>query len=358
MEKPNKKKILITPLNWGLGHATRCIPIINALIKNNFTPIIASDGEALLLLQKEFPKLISYELPSYNITYPQYSKLFLTHFLFKIPHFFKTLKAENKAIQKIVVSENIVGIISDNRFGCYHPNIKSVYITHQLRVLSGMFTFLTSKMHQKTLQNFDACWVPDDANHTFSGTLSKVSLPNIRTKYMGILSRFKYQKIAIKYDYLILVSGPEPERSRFENLMIDTFKNTSKKVLLVQGKIDSHQKINRQNSIDIYNYMTQNQLQQSISESNVIIARSGYSTVMDLAVMGKKAFFIPTPSQTEQLYLAMNLERQKVAPFALQHQFKKEALHKVDFYNGFTTEANTSEKIEEALAVFKEPFLR
>lgn len=355
--KDGKNKILITPLNWGLGHATRCIPIIYTLIKQGFTPVIASDEAALLLLQKEFPKLKSYELPSYNITYPKNSKFFLGHFFFKIPHFFNTLKAENKVVRKIVAEENIIGIISDNRFGCYHTKVKSVYITHQLQVLSGFWTPITSKIHQKIIQNFDACWVPDDENHTFSGELSKVHLPKTKMYFVGILSRFKHQKAIVKYDYLILISGPEPERSRFEDLMINTFKNTSKKVLLVQGKVKSHQKIKRQNGIDIFNFMTQNQLQQTIADSCIVISRSGYSTVMDLAIMGKKAFFIPTSGQTEQLYLAKCFESKKIAPFALQHQFKKSDLKKVNLYDGFAIETKSSEKLEKALAIFKEPFL-
>jgi len=353
MEQPDNNKILIAPLNWGLGHATRCIPIIKALIKNNFTPIIASDGAALDLLKKEFPNLKNYELPSYNITYPRYSNLFLIHFFIKIPHFYKTFKAENKAIQNISKVENIKGIISDNRFGCYHSKIKSVYITHQLRVLSGLLTFLTSKIHQKIIQNYDVCWVPDDISHTFSGRLSKVSLSNVKTVYLGLLSRFKSLNTTIKYNFLILISGPEPERYRFEALMRKTFKNTPQKVILIQGKIEQQQSTKRVDNIEIVNFMTGIQLQQTIAESNIIIARSGYSTIMDLAVMGKKAFFIPTPGQREQLYMAQNLKRQKIATFALQHQFKKENLNKIEYYNGFESTPISEEIINKALAVFK-----
>jgi len=175
-------KILITPLNWGLGHATRCIPIINTLIQQGFEPIIASDGYALLLLQKEFLKLKSFELPGYNITYPKYPALFVWHFITKLPGFIKTYKAEQKAIIKIVKQENIKGIISDNRFGCFHRDIKSVYITHQLRVFSGAFTFFSSKIHQKIIKKFDVCWVPDDVNHLLSGRLSNIRSPLIKTK--------------------------------------------------------------------------------------------------------------------------------------------------------------------------------
>jgi len=358
MKIQGNDKILITPLNWGLGHATRCIPIINRLIKQGFTPVIASDGAALLLLQKEFPNVKTYKLPSYNITYPHNSKLFLLHFLLKIPHFYKTIQFERNTVKNIVETEKITGIISDNRFGCFNTQIKSVYITHQLKVKRGVLTYFASKIHQKIIKNFDACWVPDDLNHTYAGGLSKARLPNVKIDYLGVLSRFKQQQqeVVAKYNYLILLSGPEPSRSQLENIMMRTFNNTSKKVLLVRGKISKKQTIKHYKGIKIVNFMMQKQLQKSIAESEIVIARSGYSTIMDLAVMGKKAFFIPTPGQTEQMFLAKNLERKKIAPYTQQHQFKKSDLFKINSYSGFYGVEKQSEKIEKAMMVFKEPF--
>ena len=159
------KKVIVAPLNWGLGHATRCIPIIYALLQNNFTPIIASDGKALELLQKEFPQLRSLKLPSYSISYGKNLK---RNLLLQFPKILSAVKKERKIIAQIIEKEtNIVGIISDNRFGVLNAKIPSVYITHQLTVLSGFTTFFTRKIHQSIIKNFDECWVPDTSNSEF-----------------------------------------------------------------------------------------------------------------------------------------------------------------------------------------------
>lgn len=349
-----KKKILIAPLNWGLGHATRCIPVINTLIISGYEPVIASDGEALILLQKEFPQIKSFELPSYNIRYPKNAKIFIWHLLSKGSHFIKTYKAEQKIVAEIVKKETIQGIISDNRFGCFHPDIQSVYITHQINVFSGILTGFTSKIHQKIIKKFDVCWVPDEEQSVFSGRLSKNELTSINIKFIGILSRFKPQESPIKYNYLLLLSGPEPQRGRLEKILLKAFKNTSKKVLLIQGKVSQKQKKLYQNGIRIINYVTQADLQKFIAQSEIIISRSGYSTIMDLAVMGKKAFFIPTPGQPEQEYLAKRLKGKQIAPFAKQEQFKTRHLNQMTAFTGFTLTKNPDSPLKQALSIFKQ----
>ncbi len=352
MEKPNKKKILVTPLNWGLGHATRCIPIINALIKLGFEPVIASDGNALLLLQKEFPKLKSFNLPSYNITYPKHTALFIWYFVVKFPQFIKTYKAEQKTIKKIVNQEKLSGIISDNRFGCFHSDIKSVYITHQLRVFSGVFTFFTSKIHQNIIKKFDECWVPDNDNHLLSGKLSNIKSATLTIRYIGVLSRFKPEKIKIKYDYLILLSGVESQRNQLEKILLNAFKNTNLKVLFIQGKLGKQQIKNSIKQITIINYVTTVALQKCIAQSKIIISRPGYSTIMDLAVMGKKAFFIPTPGQPEQIYLAKMLSNKNIAPFSWQKQFKTTGLNSVKKFTGFKQTQQANNSLIQALTIF------
>ena len=150
-----KKRILVASLNWGLGHATRCIPIINVLIEQGFEPIIASDGVALALLKKEFPNILCLELPSYNITYPKKGKYFKLKLIKNVPKLLRTIKAEEKATKNIVNKFGIKGIISDNRLGVYNKQVSSVFITHQLRVLSGNTTWLSTKIHQKMIKKFD-----------------------------------------------------------------------------------------------------------------------------------------------------------------------------------------------------------
>ena len=216
-----KKKFLVAPLNWGLGHATRCIPIINGLIDNGFEPVIASDGVALELLKKEFPNVITFELPSYNIQYPEKGKNFKWKMITQIPKIISAVQNEQKAIAKILDTHKFDGIISDNRLGVYSKKVPSVFITHQLNVLSGRTTFITSKTHQKIIAKHKECWVPDfETEPNFSGNLSHLGNNSFKLKYIGILSRLKPSKVQIKYNLLVLLSGPEPQRTLLENKLL------------------------------------------------------------------------------------------------------------------------------------------
>src|SRR5690606_37732588 len=153
-----KKRILVSPLNWGIGHATRCIPIINALINFGFEPIIASDGDALLLLKKEFPSLLFMEFPSYKISYPKDKKYFKLHLIKYAPKILKAIYNEKKITANLIKTYNIEGIISDNRLGVYNKKVPSIFITHQLQVLSGSTTWLSTLIHKKFINSFNECW--------------------------------------------------------------------------------------------------------------------------------------------------------------------------------------------------------
>jgi len=340
MAKP--KNILVAPLNWGLGHATRCIPIINELLKNGFTPILASDGNALELLKKEFPNLNHFTLPSYHIKYAKKGVFVKLKLLLNLPKLISAVQLEKKLINKLVDDKDITGIISDNRFGVYHKSIPSIYITHQLNVLSGITTILSSKMHQRIIKKFDECWVPDFKGATnFSGKLSQLNNSTFNLKYIGVLSRFKRKDTPYTYDYLVILSGPEPQRTLLENKLILALKNSTKKTLFIKGIVESEQQKTITKNIAFYNYMTSNELEQAINNSNVIISRSGYTTIMDLAKMNKKAFFIPTPGQSEQLYLAERLQEHGYVPYCNQDVFSIEKLKNIDAYSGLSV---TNEK--------------
>lgn len=347
----SKKNILVAPLNWGLGHATRCIPIIYKLIELEFNPIIASDGNALKLLQKEFPKLRSIELPSYNIKYPKNGRFLKWKLIFDTPRVLKTIKKEEKLIQILVESENLIGIISDNRFGVRSAEIPSVFITHQLNVLSGNTTYWSTKLHQKFINKFNECWIPD-VNSTKSLAKKLSHSKKVKNqKFIGFLSRFKKKELSIKYDLLVLLSGVEPLRSQLEQKVISELKNYKGKVLFVKGIVESHQKKTEKENITFCNYLLADELEIAINESDIVLARSGYSTIMDLAVLGKKAFFIPTTGQYEQEYLAERMKELKIAPFSSTNNFKMEMLKEINNYDGFNT--CTSEIDSDLFDLFK-----
>jgi len=333
------KTILVAPLHWGLGHATRCIPIINLLLKSSFNVIIASDGEALELLQKEFPKLETVRLPSYQISYPKYGSLFKFTMLLKLPIIKKAISSEKNIVKKLVSDGKIQGIISDNRFGVRSDKVPSVYITHQLKVVSGNTTFFSTKAHQKIIKKYDECWVPDaEGIYNVSGELGHLKKTHLPIKYLGFLSRMKKIDLPIKYDVLVLLSGPEPQRSLLEDLLITEFKNSKNSVILVQGIIEREQKIQKLENITSYNFMKSLDLEKAINESNLVVSRSGYSTILDLVTLEKKAFFIPTPGQFEQEYLAARISKLKMAPFCKQKDFKLEKLQEVENFTGLQFE--------------------
>jgi len=330
-----KKRVLVAPLNWGLGHATRCIPIIRALYAHGLQPIIASDGVALSLLRKEFPEFSSIELPSYDVTYPKKGKYFKLKLIKDSPKLLKAIKAEKNAIEEIVEIHNIVGIISDNRLGAYNKNIPCVFITHQLNVLSGGTTWLSTKLHEKYISRFNECWVPDaEGDLNLSGKLGHKKEFSISTKYIGPISRLEKIKADEIIDLLILLSGPEPQRSILEDKLLKEVKNFSGHVVIVRGIPEKEQKIEQKQNAIIYNFMTSRRLEKTINESKLVLSRSGYTTIMDLAKLEKKAFFIPTPGQTEQEYLAKRLTQQGFVPSCKQNEFSIFLLDKISDYKG------------------------
>ncbi|TVZ56180.1 uncharacterized protein (TIGR00661 family) [Lutibacter sp. Hel_I_33_5] len=331
-----KKKIIVAPLNWGLGHATRSVPIIESLIENRFTPIIASDDDSLQFLKKEFSSLETIQLPSYHI---KYGKNLRWNLLLQTPKILKAIKKEEQVINNFInADDEVIGIISDNRFGVTSDKVKSVYITHQLQVLSGITTFFTSKIHQKFINKFDECWIPDTLNSDFSGTLSQAKTIKIPKKYIGVLSRFKKETLTKEVDILIILSGPEPNRSKLEYKLIEKFSNFKGTVVLVQGNIESQQKITEENNITIFNYVLSSELEKLINQSEIVVCRSGYSSIMDLAVLNKKAFFIPTKNQSEQEYLAKYMEERNLAPFCKEDDFSIEKLAEIKNYEGLKSE--------------------
>lgn len=330
------KRILVAVLNWGMGHAARCIPIITELKKNGYEPVIASDGQALQLLKKEFPEAIFEELPSYNIQYTRKGWSLKWKLLLESWKIIKNIKAENLITRGLIKKYDIKGIISDNRWGVRSEDIKkNVFITHQLNVLSGNSTFLSSYIQQRYINKYEQCWIPDhEGENNLSGLLGHATSSPKNIKYIGPLSRFEKRKAPIIYEYLILLSGPEPQRSILEGILLQEFRNSELKVLFVRGVFSEESSLSDNPNIEIRNYLYGKSLEDAMNSSNCIISRSGYTTLMDLAKLDKKAFFIPTPGQFEQIYLAERLEQMNVAPFCDQKEFKLSKLEKIKSYKG------------------------
>ena len=305
------------------------------MLANCFEPVLASDGIALKLLQKEFPELETIELPSYNITYSKKGQFFKLKMLQNSPKLIKAVNAEKRVTNTIIKDYNIDGIISDNRLGVHSKHIPCVFMTHQLKVLSGNTTWLSTEMHQKIIKRFDECWVPDNIGEdNLSGELGHATVAGIPVKYIGPLSRFSKLDSESKYDLMVLLSGPEPQRTLLQNLLLKELNSFKGKLLLVKGIVDDESIATVKDNMTSYNFMTSTDLEKAINESNVVISRSGYTTVMDLAKLEKKAFFIPTPGQFEQEYIAKRLTKLGYVPSCNQNEFKIEMLKSIEEFSG------------------------
>ena len=315
------RKILIAPLNWGLGHVARCIPIIQALEKMGVTVILASDGVAFHLLKAEFPHLPIHRLPSYRITYS--TPNMVRNIARQIPRILLAIRAEHRATERLVQEHGITHILSDNRYGCFSSHAHSILLTHQLhlRVPNRLLQWLANGLLRQALSKFDRIWVPDIAGSpNLSGALSHGPAAHTHTQYVGILSRMRPGPQEREYDVAVVLSGPEPQRSILENRLLEQAMSLPQKFIFIQGKTQSKQHYFAADNVEVISYLTSKELNNRLLSSRIIVCRSGYSSLMDLAALGKRAILVPTPGQTEQEYLADSFAGQNI--FLCQQQDK------------------------------------
>jgi len=322
-----KIKVLVAPLDWGLGHSTRCIKIIKELLLNDYEVIIACEGTQLLLLKREFPSLNYINLKGYRIKYGRNRLLTICKIIFQIPKILIQIKTERGWLNRIIGKEKIDIIISDNRFGLYSKKITSVFITHQLCIKTAFGPIIENilqKLNYRYINKFAVCWVPDDfeKEKAIAGILSHpVNFPNIPVHYIGILSRFEKKELSAFNKLIIILSGPEPQRTILENIFLKELKFYSERAILIRGLPNETKKIDMPSNIQVYNHLPSMELNNAICSSEWVICRSGYSSVMDLVRLSKKSILIPTPGQSEQEYLADYLHRKRLALNAGQKNF-------------------------------------
>ena len=317
------KTIFISPLDWGFGHSTRCVPIISNLLKTNKVIIGVTDVNKQFF-DLYFPDIQKINVPSYGIKYSKLLPVWLK-ILFQFSKIKSVIRQEQKLLEKIVIENSIDVVISDNRFGLFNKKTENIFITHQIKIVAPFFSGYATKFNLNYIHNFSRVWVPDHKNQSerLSGNLSDSDAVSIPVEYIGpqsALSIFDLDIATIdRSDYLILLSGVEPQRTILENSLIDKFKFSNKKITLVRGS-DTEVKIENKN-ISVINFAYGAELKKLILSAETIICRSGYSTLMDLNFLKKeKLILVPTPGQTEQKYLAQYWKEKFNAKVYLQDQ--------------------------------------
>lgn len=340
----NNNILLFSALDWGLGHTTRSVPILSYYQRLGYNLLIACEPDtgSATILRSHFPQANYLSVKGYNISYAKKRKTFAIKIFLQIPRILRAIRREHKFVKNIVKKYPIKLIISDNRYGFYHKNIKSIFITHQLaiEVPNSWLKKIVQRINYQHINHFTACWVPDLKDWPgLAGPLSHPTrLPQVPVHYIGPLSRLSPSKTGkdehshqrepaskkppYKYTFLFLLSGPEPQRSLLEQNIITASFKLKESAILVRGlpnasdvKLESITGQNKQpdhlsNTLEVETYAAPERLQELIKSAEFVVCRSGYSTVMDLALMHKKAIYIPTPGQTEQEMLAKQLQNQ------------------------------------------------
>lgn len=313
----SRKRILVAPLDWGLGHATRCIPLIRQWVGEGHEVVLAGEGRTAALLRSYFPELRCLDLPGYRMRFDSIRSVLL-----QLPKFLSAIRQEQAWLKRVQHQEKFDEIISDNRYGLHHADARSILITHQLyvkaprglRVLEG----LLHRLMMRWIQRFDECWVPDTKGVlSLSGDLSQLHSSPKHVRFIGPLSRLHpvktYSSTVPVYDHVILISGPEPYRSVLQQRMKEQFCRSGQKTIMICGTPEQPFDV-EEKDVRFVSHLDDENLAAVLQKARHITCSAGYSTLMDLQTLDKTATLIPTPGQPEQWYLAKRMHERFAWP--------------------------------------------
>lgn len=309
--------VLICPQHWGLGHVTRTIPVIRYFIDKNYRVILASSGAGSDLLRMEFPDHKVLELPDYGIRYP-FNSMYLNIGYQMLKMHWAIIK-EHLAIRRICKQEQIDLIVSDARLGAFQFGKPSVIIAHHLHFSLGykFIEWCCDTWMKFFYDRFTQLWIPDVAGPVnLSGELAHLYRGTNR-HFVGLLSRFKKLKVEKVYDLVFMLSGPEPQRTFLEEIILTQLEQIpNKKIILIRGTNESpeidHHILNKFPNLTVKALVKGAELNEIMCASKMLVCRSGYSTLLDLSVIQTQAILIPTPGQPEQEYLSLELMNKKL----------------------------------------------
>ena len=353
IELPLAHRILVSPLDWGLGHTSRCIPIIKTLQNNSFSVLVACNATQQAYLSKEITQVEYIRLAGYDVQYATSSAGLIWKMILQIPKIIYRIYAEHKALKNIITNYKIDAVISDNRFGLYSSKIPCVFITHQLFIKTPFLSTLVFSMNHFFIKKYNTCWVPDCNNtESLSGELSSTKW-QIKTpiQRIGFLSRFK-QPIAFdgvkRKSILCILSGPEPQRSMLMKMIIQQVSNANYTCTIIGAKSGSL--LHHTENIQCMPVADAIQMELLLATHQYIITRSGYSSLMDFAVIKRTAILIPTPGQSEQEYLGKLLQEKQMHYSCQQQLFNLEvAIKAIDEGNWKTVNVTKNNNLQNAI---------
>lgn len=357
-------KVLVSPFDWGLGHATRDIPVIKELLRRGCDVEIANCGRPKIFLEKEFPELKHITLPPYPIPYTS-NKSFSGTILLRLPFLLHHIYKERKNAEKLIEKRKYDLIISDNRFEICHPKVPSFLITHQIKfkfpnqfrsfeILGELFNAYYQKRFSKIL-------VPD-FEHDTNNLTADLSRKNFmvdkeKVHYCSPFCNIEKKGVREDIDYFISISGPEPQRTNFEKIILSQVDSLQGNIVINLGKPEQ-KKIMEKDNVKVYSIMDRETQIDHLNRAKMVISRSGYTTVMEILELGKKALFIPTPGQTEQEYLSEVYQKRNWFYSVKQSKIDlKGDLEKAKKYSGFPFMNDSKENVRKLVDDVIEPAL-
>jgi len=354
-------EIIYGVCSWGLGHATRSLPVIRKLISEDYHVTVISNGRSLEVLKKELgPDLQYVDIPDYPMLLSENTRQFLAKSMVYWPVFIKRIEDGLAQLQKILQKKHYDCIISDARYDMYSKKIPSFFISHQMRIMNPlqiqMFERAMERFNQFFFKRFIDVIVPDYKEDNLSGDLShhlrRIDEDSIH--YVGVLSDFSKRPLKKDIDYLISISGPEPQRSMLEEKLASQAHELEGNVVMTLGKAENYSIVKKKH-LTTYSFVTKELREELLNRAKLVVSRSGYSTIMDVAVVGTKALFIPTPGQIEQEYLSQY--HNSLGTF---YSVSQDVIHlKTDVLKaaertGITRECDVKKTVENILGIIKE----
>lgn len=327
-----KLNILLCPLGWGLGHASRDIPVIELLRKYDHNVIVAGDQLQIGIITQRFPGIETVNFPSLKVVFTKNSNQFLPLLWVALRLPFFNLWEHSK-LKGLINLHKVDIVISDNRYGLWNKSVKTVIITHQLTTIPP-FPFkwaksITKVITKKWLSRFNQVWIPDYCDErSVTGILSKPNgLNNLH--YVGLLSRFYNISIDSQFngfDMVVVASGPEPQRQIFIDISAKLAQKWKLNCLVIEGKPLNGLIPRNVDGVWHVGHLPDLQFALAILNSKYLIVRGGYSTIMDLLALGVSGLLVPTSGQTEQEYLAEYLSQKGYFRFVKQKELSNTAM--------------------------------
>ncbi|MBN2065603.1 MAG: glycosyltransferase [Candidatus Thermoplasmatota archaeon] len=351
-------KIIYAICSWGLGHATRSLPVMRKILDEGHELTIISYGRSLNLLKKELGDAADYhDVPDYPMLLSENARQFMAKSVVYWPMFIARMEAGLQRLQNILKKRPYDRIISDGRYDMYSRSIPSFFISHQMRIMNPlrmrMFETGSETFNLFFFKRFCGTIVPDYKEDSLSGDLSHQlrKIDENKLHYVGVLSDFKKKAMKKDIDYLVSISGPEPQRTMFENTLYEQIDDLDGNVVITLGKSEKQEAFNQKNA-QTYSFVPKDKRESLLNRARLVISRSGYSTMMDLAVIGAKALMVPTPGQIEQEYLGQYHNKKGTFYTVNQnHLHLKEDAERAKKTTGITRPCNVEQTVENIIDV-------